>query len=140
MSTTARISPSEPARTGDPVRATVWADGVETAYLRAGCGPTLLLLLSQDQLHVSGAPLLSGLSERFRVLMPSTRERDVTTTWIAGFLDGVGVTRASVVTMQAFAGLVAQVAVDDPDRVDRVIVLDGHWTESDVLEQLIASA
>ena len=131
----------------------VTAGPVDTFYLDAGSGDTVLLL------HGSGPGVsawanwqrtIPGLSEHFRVLAPdivgygaTARPDDVRyslRTWtdhVLGFMDALGIERASLVGNSLGGRLSLALAEEHPDRVARMVLMgspgvgmtitDGLW-------------
>jgi pimeloyl-ACP methyl ester carboxylesterase len=111
------------------------AGGIKTNYLEAGSGPPVVLV------HGSGPGVtayanwrltMPGLAPHFRVLAPdmagfgfSDKPGGVANmaAWVGqltGFLDALGIERASVVGNSFGGGIGIRLAVDHPDRVDRL--------------------
>jgi len=126
---------------GEPERpeigATVDADGIKTNYLEAGEGPPVVLV------HGSGPGVtayanwrlnIPALAPRVRVLAPDMAGfgssgkpgRYSMQGWIdqlVGFLDTLGLDRVSLVGNSFGGGLAIRLAVDHPDRVDRLVLM-----------------
>lgn len=111
------------ARTAEPVRATVFAGGVETEYYRSGSGMPVLLLLMPP-----GDPgrdrMLRFLSPRARVIAPMIPAAIEFSSWLRDFLDGVGVVPVHIVATTALELAARDFAASDPARVDQVSTLD----------------
>jgi len=114
------------------------AGGIKTNYLEAGSGPPVVLV------HGSGPGVtayanwrltMPALAPHFRVLAPdmagfgfSDKPGGVAdmTLWInqlTGFMDALGVERASVVGNSFGGGIGIKLAVDHPGRVDRLVLM-----------------
>jgi 2-hydroxy-6-oxo-octa-2,4-dienoate hydrolase len=114
------------------------AGGVKTNYLEAGQGPPVVLV------HGSGPGVtayanwrltMPGLAPHFRVLAPdmagfgfSDKPGGVADMglWIGqliGFMDALGVERASVVGNSFGGGIGIRLAVEHPERVDRLVLM-----------------
>jgi len=114
------------------------AGGIKTNYLEAGSGPPVVLV------HGSGPGVtayanwrltMPALATQFRVLAPdmagfgfSDKPGGVAdmTLWInqlTGFMDALGVERASVVGNSFGGGIGIRLAVDHPGRVDRLVLM-----------------
>jgi 2-hydroxy-6-oxo-octa-2,4-dienoate hydrolase len=112
--------------------------GIKTNYLEAGAGPPVLLV------HGSGPGVtayanwrltIPGLTPHFRVLAPdmagfgfSDKPGGVASmaAWVdqlIGFLDALGIERASVVGNSFGGGIGIRLAVDHPGRVDRLVLM-----------------
>ena len=114
------------------------AGGIKTNYLEAGAGPPVVLV------HGSGPGVtayanwrltIPDLAPHFRVLAPDmagfgfSDKPDVVANmarWVGqltGFLDALGIERASVVGNSFGGGIGIRLAVDHPDRVDRLVLM-----------------
>lgn len=119
------VSPGDAtfARTAEPVRATVFAGGVETEYYRSGSGSPVLLLLLPP-----GDPdrdrIMRVLSPRARVIAPKMPVAVDFTSWLRDFVDGVGVVPVHLVATKAFEVPARDFAASDPARVEQVTTLD----------------
>jgi len=120
--------------------ATVDARGVKTNYLEAGKGSDVVVLIHGSGPGVTAYAnwrlVLPVLGERFRVIAPdmagfgfTERRSDIEyglQTWadqVIGVLDGLGITRASIVG-NSFGGAIAlRVAAQHPDRVNRLVLM-----------------
>ena len=94
------------ARDGTPLRASVSAGGVETEYLRAGCGEPLLLLLPPGH-DIGSDQRLGSLAMQFRVTATSAPVDVDVASWIRDFLEGVGVVPVRIVAVGEVAELAA---------------------------------
>ena len=99
-------SDSTLARDGMPVRASVSAGGVETEYLRAGCGEPLLLLLPPGR-DIGSDQRLGSLAMQYRVTATSAPVDVDVASWIRDFLEGVGVVPVRIVAVGEVAELAA---------------------------------
>jgi pimeloyl-ACP methyl ester carboxylesterase len=114
------------------------AGGIKTNYLEAGAGPPVVLV------HGSGPGVtayanwrltIPDLAAHFRVLAPDmagfgfSDKPDVVANmarWVGqltGFLDALGLERASVVGNSFGGGIGIRLAADHPDRVDRLVLM-----------------
>lgn len=113
------------ARTRLPVRASVSAGGVDTAYLRVGAGRPILLvtLVTLDAALAAGLEALAGsLAPYGRVIVPlapAPPDAPGRAAWLGDFLDGVGVTALRLVVVggseELATGVARSVGVADPD-------------------------
>lgn len=113
----------------------VQAGDVETRYRRAGQGPAVLLLGTHELGDARHAALFLALARAFRVTRPQPfpvdRPRGAraptrpVSAWLRGLMDGLGLERASIVADDAFGVVALGFATAEPDRVDRLVLLDG---------------
>ncbi len=112
-------------------------NGHRTAYIRHGQGPPVVLLHGyagaiwnwEHQIEALGRrctlfiPDLigQGLSDKPRVAYRPSFYIE----WLRGFLDTVGVERAAVVGHSMGGGLALGLALADPDRADRLVLISG---------------
>jgi pimeloyl-ACP methyl ester carboxylesterase len=120
------------------IGAYVDAGGIKTNYLEAGSGPPVVLV------HGSGPGVtayanwrltMPGLAPHFRVVAPDmagfgfsdkpggVANMDAWVGQLTGFLDALGIERASVVGNSFGGGIAIRLAVDHPDRVDRLVLM-----------------
>jgi pimeloyl-ACP methyl ester carboxylesterase len=121
---TAQVDPLE------TVRATVHAGRIRMDYWHAGRGSPLLLLRGRDDGEAAPrTPWLSTLTRSFRVLAPDllastgAEARPAVATCLRGFLDGLGLERVAVVTDGSTAAEVLWLALSEPERVDRIVIV-----------------
>jgi len=114
------------------------AGGIKTNYLEAGSGPPVVLV------HGSGPGVtayanwrltMPGLAPHFRVVAPAmagfgfrdkpggVANMDAWVGQLTGFLDAVGIERASVVGNSFGGGIGIRLAVDHPERVERLVLM-----------------
>lgn len=130
----------------------VEAGGVKTNYLEAGAGPPVVLV------HGSGPGVtafanwrltIPDLAEHFHVFAPDmagfgfsekpgTYGMQVWTRQIIGFLDAIGAERASLVGNSFGGGLAIRVAIEHPDRVDRLLLMGSAGVVFPITEGLDA--
>jgi pimeloyl-ACP methyl ester carboxylesterase len=108
-----------------------------TAYIRHGDGPPLVLLHGYAGAIWNWEHQIEPLGRRFTLFIPdligqglSDKPRvDYTPSfhiaWLRGFLDAAGIGRAAMAGHSMGAGLVLSLALADPDRVDRLILISG---------------
>jgi 2-hydroxy-6-oxo-octa-2,4-dienoate hydrolase len=127
------------------------AGGIKTNYLEAGDGPPVVLV------HGSGPGVtayanwrltMPGLAPHFRVLAPdmagfgfSDKPGGVAdlAAWvgqIVGFLDVLGIERASVVGNSFGGSIGIRLATDHPDRVDRLVLMGATGISFPITEGL----
>lgn len=127
------------------------AGGIKTNYLEAGDGPPVVLV------HGSGPGVtayanwrltMPGLAPAFRVLAPdmagfgfSDKPGGVAdlAAWVGqiiGFLDALGIERASVVGNSFGGSIGIRLATDHPDRVDRLVLMGATGISFPITEGL----
>jgi pimeloyl-ACP methyl ester carboxylesterase len=112
------------------IEAVVQAGSFETAYRRAGRGGTVLLLLAGEDQEL-GDWLFATLGERFRTIAPDLPPADLEATpsllgaWLCALIDGLGLEEPAVVAGLAHAHALLPFAARDPDRVGRLVLLQG---------------
>lgn len=117
---------AKPSERVEIVRATIMVGEVETQYRRAGAGPSLLVLRA-----LADTPLLE-LAAYARVIVPDTTTiaaltpdlagRHPFVQWIAGFLEGLGVTVTTVLAPASLAPELSELAKAQPGVVRRVLL------------------
>ena len=134
------------------IGAFIVAGGVKTNYLESGTGAPVVLI------HGSGPGVtayanwrltLPDLAQHFRVLAPdmdgfgySDKRGDYSISgWVGqimGFLDALNLERASLVG-NSFGGAIAlRIAIDHPDRVDRLVLMGAMGVDFPITEGLDA--
>jgi pimeloyl-ACP methyl ester carboxylesterase len=112
-----------------PATASVHAGGTTTHYLRAGTGD-VVVLLGESFTDPDLDPVVSALASGHRVVIPELaclRRANGTpvvafSSWLRSFLDGLGVTQASIVARDGAALAALAFALTDADRVSRLVV------------------
>ncbi|GMV03946.1 MAG: hypothetical protein AMXMBFR53_02280 [Gemmatimonadota bacterium] len=79
-----------------PVEAVVQVGDTETWYVRAGRGPAVILLDGTAE-PSSGSRVFAVLSGRGRVVCPRLPDGGLSARWLAGLVDGLGLSRPVVV-------------------------------------------
>jgi len=108
------------------VRATLMVGQVETQYRRAGAGPTLIVLSDLT------AERLMTLAARARVIVPDTTtigalvpgapDQRPFAQWLSGFLEGLGVTTATILAPAILAPELSVVAEAQSAVIRRVVL------------------
>ena len=136
MSTASELDPPSPPTS--PIhltRALVDAGTISTSYIRAGVGAPLLLLDPLVPADGSCVPLLLPLAAHFRVLAPAVPAAFSATgrrsqaahatafsTWLRGFLDGLGLPPVSIVARDECALPSLSFCLTDAPRVERLVL------------------
>lgn len=125
----------------------VRVDGHRIHYLRAGdAGPRLLLLHGGiiDAAHLSWGAVIKPLAEDHRVVAPDllgygesdqpavdyTMERHVRT--VEGFVDELDLAPVTVVGLSMGGGIGLGLALDSPDLLDRLVLVDSYGLGRDL--------
>jgi hypothetical protein len=101
-------------------------------YSRSGSGRPIVLLG-----FPSRSSLRTGLSERFKLVVPESAPTPDFSGWLRSFLDGLGLTLVDLVA-DGFAVPVMKFAQLEPERVNRVVLMSvspGEQAELDSLHQ-----
>lgn len=113
----------------------VVAAGVDTFYLEAGAGPTVVVLHGLGATNASMLPTLWALAGRYRVLAPDlpgfgdsekpnqTYDPAFFATWLVAFLDQLDVDRAHLIGNSMGGRIAIETALVAPDRVGRLGLL-----------------
>ena len=134
------------------IGATIDAGGVKTNYLEAGQGPPVVLIHGSGPgvtAYANWRLVIPALAERFRVIAPDmigfgfTERPDGVEygvqTWAdqtVAVMDSLGIQKASLVG-NSFGGAIAlRVAVQHPDRVDRLVLMGSMGVDFPITEGL----
>ncbi|HEU4345574.1 MAG TPA: alpha/beta hydrolase [Candidatus Binatia bacterium] len=116
---------------------TIQVDGLKTCYLDEGSGPAVIFLhgaslgssarVFERNLPVIGAAGFRAIAYDQPGFGLSDNPKDYTTSYrtqfIPKFMDAIGVERAALVGHSQAGGMVARVALGQPERVSRVMVV-----------------
>jgi pimeloyl-ACP methyl ester carboxylesterase len=132
----------------------VLAAGIRTNYLEAGSGPPVVLVHGSGpgvSAYANWRLTMPALAAQHRVLAPdmvgfgfTERPGDVTydmATWtrqLLGFLDALGIDRAHLVGNSFGGALALRFATEQPDRVDRLVLMGSVGVPFDITEGLDA--
>ncbi len=142
------------AKTQPEVGATVRANGVATNFLEAGSGDPVVLIHGSGpgvSAYANWRLTLPELAKELHVLAPdmvgfgyTERQADATynlKTWVdqlVGFLDALGISRASIVG-NSFGGAIAlALAGQHPERVDKLVLMGSVGVPFPITEGLDA--
>jgi len=115
----------------------VMVDGQRISYLDQGQGPPVLLIHGFGGSMWQWEHQQSALATRFRVITPDlpgsglSDKPDIAYTpdemlqFLAGFLDALRIPQASLVGNSMGAGLAIGMALDQPDRVSKLVLISG---------------
>jgi len=115
----------------------VVVDGLHTQYLEAGMGPTLVLLHGHEQSATGWRWIVPALALTHRVValsLPGHGDTDAgdgahapgtdLAPFVTAFLDTLGVERLDVVGHSAGGAVATRMALDDPDRIRTLCLVD----------------
>lgn len=114
-----------PIRTGT-FRAVVRAGSTVTSYERTGAGHPVLLLVGPDADIATPfwLAIRKAIGAQFRLMVPDPAPSgNDLGEWLGGFLDGLGVSRASLVADEQVGVAVIGFALLAPDRVSRLVLV-----------------
>jgi pimeloyl-ACP methyl ester carboxylesterase len=109
---------------------------VKTAYLSVGCGNTVIFLHGAGAGAVTWYPTIGAISKRFHVLAPdivgygesdkpnAPYDRPYFSKWLNGFLEEMKVSKAHIVGLSQGGAVALQFAVDYPQMVDKLVLVD----------------
>ena len=110
------------------IEAILHTGAVETRYVRAGTGETVLLLLSLPCAEIARSPTLRRLSERRRVIAAAPPPGcDVG--WLRDLIDGLGLDRPELTGKRELAPLLLAFAEAHPERIAWVTLVDDEPTD-----------
>lgn len=103
-----------------------------TRYTRVGSGRPVVVLDPIPGAATLWPELLDGLAQHHRVVVPEVPEVETRfTTWLRGFVDGMGLPRMTLVATGDLCMPAMEFALLDPDRVERlVLVPEGRVEET----------
>ncbi len=118
-----------------PRAARVTANGIDTFYMEAGTGPTVVVLHGLGATNASMMPTLSDLSRDYRVLAPdlpgfgesekpsAAYDPAFFARWLTAFLDATNTERASIVGNSMGGRIAIETALSAPSRVEKLALL-----------------
>ena len=93
-------------------------------YRRSGVGRTVLVLTSHDDPESLWPELLDALGTGYRLIVPEAPAGDSdVATWIADFLEGLGVSNVSLLAADRFCIPALEVALLEGDQVARIVLV-----------------
>lgn len=114
----------------------VEAGTVGTSFLSAGTGVPVVLLHGGGAGAVTWYPSIGALAKEFFVIAPDivgygesekpegAYDRPFFSKWLGEFLDAVGISRAHVVGLSQGGAIALQFALDHPNRVDKLVLVN----------------
>jgi hypothetical protein len=95
-----------------------------TRYRRSGAGPAVLLLDTREEPAALWPELLRQLSDRFRFTLPEVpRGAELTTRWLAGFLEGLGAPAVAIIAVGGCTIPAFELAMRGSEQVSRVVLV-----------------
>jgi pimeloyl-ACP methyl ester carboxylesterase len=119
-------------------------NGDRIAYRDEGDGETLLLVHGMAGSSATWRELIPRLASQFRVVAPdllghgeSDKPRSDYSLggyaiWLRGFMDAMGIARATVIGQSLGAGIAMQFAYQHRQRCERLVLIDGSGLESEL--------
>lgn len=93
-------------------------------YQRAGTGKPVVVLVRRAALDDVVRGVIGALASRFRFVVPELPPPPAALDeWLALFMDGVGLIRTAVLCDRELSSAVAALTSNDPDRVERLVLL-----------------
>ena len=110
------------------------AKGQVVRYRRSGSGRPLLLLLAEDEANALWPELLEVLRPGSRLIVPDAPAAGTDVElWLSALLEGLGLSRVTVVASDRFCLAAFERTLLEPDRVARVImVCRGRGSEAGI--------
>ena len=114
----------------------VTIQSVKTAYLSAGDGYPIIFLHGAGAGAVTWYPSIGSVSEKFQVIVPdiigygesdkpdAPYDRPFFSKWLKGFLKELKISRAHIVGLSQGGAIALQFAIDNPEMVDKLILVD----------------
>jgi hypothetical protein len=118
--------PNPPADARPPATccAEVRAHDQVMRYRRSGVGRAVLVLGPTDGTQPLWPELTDALAARFRVIVPEVPATDTgVSAWLADFVEGLGITGIGVVAAERLSIPTLELALLDPERVARVVLV-----------------
>jgi pimeloyl-ACP methyl ester carboxylesterase len=110
-------------------------------YQRTGSGRPVVILRGADAAADLWPELDNGIAERFRVLRPEVPPAGSgATVWLGDFLDGLGTARLAIIAAQSFAVSAIELALIDPERITRLVLVGDGDTNDQALDGTLSSA
>lgn len=123
----------------ETTRAWVHCGARQLAYARAGSGPTLVLLTEWSS-ELPLPKLFEELSASFRVILPELagvpRCPDAKGCGVGDLLDTLGLHSASLVADPSYAAEALQLALAEPERIERVVMLSSSGLAGSVVPRV----
>jgi pimeloyl-ACP methyl ester carboxylesterase len=93
-------------------------------YRRTGVGPTVLLLHSPDGPNPIWPEVLEVVGSGARLIVPEPpNENTEVESWLSALLDGLGLSKVTVVASDDFCIAALERALLEPDRIARVLLV-----------------
>jgi pimeloyl-ACP methyl ester carboxylesterase len=117
-------------------QAEVIIDSVKTVYLSAGTGNPVICLHGAGAGAVTWYPSIGAISESFRVFVPdivgygdsdkpcAPYDRPYFSKWLNDFLIKMKIPKAHIVGLSQGGAIALQFAIDNPEKVDKIVLVD----------------
>lgn len=116
-------------------RCVVHINGQEAPYLRAGQGTPVIMLVDGPEAAGDVEALVTALSPHHRVTMPTLPAGDRVDR-LRSFLDGIGLLHTHVIAADGWVAPALAFTLLDPERVDRLALIDTQAGEPEVTAAL----
>jgi 2-hydroxymuconate-semialdehyde hydrolase len=111
------------------------AGGISTHYLKAGCGPHVVLLHGAGGSSLNWAPVMATLAAQCCVIAPDmvgygesdkpamVYDRPFFASWLLHFLDALGLEKPALLGHSQGGAVALQFAMEHPERLERLILV-----------------
>ncbi|TCJ12203.1 alpha/beta hydrolase [Flaviaesturariibacter flavus] len=122
----------------------IMVGAVRTAYLSAGTGHPVILLHGAGAGAVTWYPAIAAVAKLFHVLAPdivgygesdkpaAPYDRRYFSKWLKDFLVNLNISRAHIVGLSQGGAIALQFAIDNPEMVDKLVLVDSAGLEAKV--------
>jgi hypothetical protein len=111
-------------------RAEVRVGGYVTRYVRRGVGRPVVLLAAPSETNALWPELLDAIAAQRRLVLPDVPVSEARfSSWLRGFLDGVGLPLVSLIAAGSCCLPAVELALLDPDRFERLVLIPDGCAE-----------
>jgi 4,5:9,10-diseco-3-hydroxy-5,9,17-trioxoandrosta-1(10),2-diene-4-oate hydrolase len=112
------------------------AGAVNTAYLSAGAGSSVICLHGGGAGAVTWYPVIGPLAQHFRVIAPdivgygesdkpdASYDKAYFASWLKQFLDAIGVVKTHIIGLSQGGAIALQFTLDYPEMVDKLVLVN----------------
>ena len=94
-----------------------------TRYVRRGTGPAVVLVGADANTNPVVLPLITKLAPNHRLIVPQTPAADDLTSWLRGFIEGIGLAEIALIAGDAPAAAATELAGTDDFTIRKLVVL-----------------